>query len=505
MPLFITLIIGLVLSTVHGDDCIPRKFDENSIVCVCNSTYCDSVEIEVPVKGAFRIYTSSQSGQRLESQDGNFENCIDDRGALRLDPTTKYQTICGFGGAFTDAAGLNILSLSVPTQQQLIQTYFGRNGNRYNLGRVPIGGSDFSTRPYTLDDIPGDTTLANFSLAPEDISYKIPYMKKALDLNPDLRFIAGSWTAPPWMKTDNQYVGLFGELKTEYYQTYADYLIKFLETYKQSELPMWAMSTGNEPIDGFFQFVQINSMAWTPQQQATWLVNNLAPALAQSTAGDIKILALDDERYQLPWWIDMMYETEEVDRYLAGIAIHWYSDSLAPSSLLDKTHTKYPDKFIINTEASVTPLPWDTKPVRLGSWRRAELYIRDIIEDLNHWVCGWVDWNLALDKDGGPNWVHNPVDSPIIVNPETDEFFKQPLFYSMAHFSKFLPLGSTRIDLTPSRAIKSVAFLTPNNEVVVVLHNPTYRSKVITINDPDLGAMQIEMPPKSVQTVIYQR
>lgn len=55
-------------------------------------------------------------------------------------------------------------------------------------------------------------------------------------------------------------------------------------------------------------------------------------------------------------------------------------------------------------------------------------------KDLEHWVTGWTDWNLALNMEGGPNWVHNNVDSPVIVNAEKDEFYKQPMFYAMGHF-----------------------------------------------------------------------
>lgn len=49
-------------------------------------------------------------------------------------------------------------------------------------------------------------------------------------------------------------------------------------------------------------------------------------------------------------------------------------------------------------------------------------------------MSGWVDWNLALDQGGGPNWAKNFVDSPIIVNADDDEFYKQPMFYHIGHF-----------------------------------------------------------------------
>lgn len=70
----------------------------------------------------------------------------------------------------------------------------------------------------------------------------------------------------------------------------------------------------------------------------------------------------------------------------------------------------------------------------LGDWSRAEAYATDIMENLLNGVGGWIDWNLALDTKGGPNWASNFVDSPIIVNAKADEFYKQPMFYALGHF-----------------------------------------------------------------------
>ncbi|XP_042855799.1 putative glucosylceramidase 3 [Penaeus japonicus] len=93
----------------------------------------------------------------------------------------------------------------------------------------------------------------------------------------------------------------------------------------------------------------------------------------------------------------------------------------------------------------------DDEKVLLGSWGRAESYAKNIIEDVNHWVTGWLDWNLALDTTGGPNWAANRVDAPIIVNATADEFYKQPMFYALGHFSKFVPGGSVHVG---SRVVK---------------------------------------------------
>ena len=72
-----------------------------------------------------------------------------------------------FGGAFTDAAGININHLSAEAQERLIRAYYSEqggvilidiaskwyiSGSEYGLGRVNIGGCDFSDRPYTYCD-----------------------------------------------------------------------------------------------------------------------------------------------------------------------------------------------------------------------------------------------------------------------------------------------------------------------------------------------------------------
>lgn len=69
-------------------------------------------------------------------------------------------------------------------------------------------------------------------------------------------------------------------------------------------------------------------------------------------------------------------------------------------------------------------------------------------QNLNSNFVGWVDWNLCLNRQGGPTWVGNFVDSPIIVDAKKKEFYKQPMFYAMGHFSKFLPRGSQRIQMS---------------------------------------------------------
>lgn len=61
-----------------------------------------------------------------------------------------------------------------------------------------------------------------------------------------------------------------------------------------------------------------------------------------------------------------------------------------------------------------------------------------------------MDWNLALDVNGGPSRSYD-IDGAVIINQTGAEFYKQPIFYGMGHFSKFVPPGSMRIDVVTTQ------------------------------------------------------
>ncbi|KZC06829.1 Glucosylceramidase [Dufourea novaeangliae] len=470
------LVIGLFTAAGQAKDCVPRSFGTDKIVCVCNATYCDETldnDPKVPPEGHFYWYVSTKTGLRLSMTEGQFSENTRPPFAttvtLTVNSTKKYQTIFGFGGAFTDSAGIQISKLSKPTQDQLIRAYFHpKSGSGYTLGRVPIGGTDFSTRPYTYDDEENDVSLEHFSLAKDDYDYKIPYIRKALEFNPELKLVSAAWSPPTWMKTNDKING-FGFLKKEYYQLYANYILKFLDEYKKNGIDIWAISTGNEPINAYLPFDHLNTLGWTSGTVANWVAKFLGPSLAASEHNNTKILTLDDQRIFLPWFVKHVLSNEQAKKYIAGTAVHWYTDFISPAKVLDETHDAFPDKFILMTEAC-TGTQLDPPRVDKGSWPRGEKYFLSIIE-VRHWTVGWIDWNIALDSTGGPNWIKNFVDSPIIVNAETDEFYKQPMYHALKHFSRFIDRGSSRIFITDDNNVKANAFITPSNEIVVVLYN----------------------------------
>ncbi|XP_019700058.1 glucosylceramidase isoform X2 [Harpegnathos saltator] len=493
------------------DDCVSRVIEPGAIVCVCNSTYCDSVQ-DVEVKeNQYVTYTSTKKGKRLQRSIGNFSSQpISNEIILTVDITQRYQKIFGFGGAMTDAAALNIRTLSNETQQKLLESYYSDKGSEYVFCRIPIAGTDFSTRPYTYDDVPDDFTLSHFHLAKED-DYKMDYlnkMKSVMSKPGNLKIFTTAWSAPPWMKNTDDIK--WGALKFEYYQRYADYICKFLDAYNETGIKMWGITTGNEPFNGIWPFFPFNSMFWSSKTGAIFSANYLAPTLAKA-GYNLVYMTLDDQRYGTPWYPKKVFENEKAKKLFSGTAVHWYADTFISPLRLDELHDMYPDKFILMTEACTGSTLFEEHKVILGCWLRGEQYLSDIIESLSHWITGWVDWNLALNKSGGPNWANNFVDAPIIVMPENDEFYKQPMYYALYHVSKFVSPNSTRIGCTGlgtdmSDLVQAIAFSTPENNIVLVLLNKDEKSYDIAIQDKAIPGKHInlQLPAKSFTTLKYK-
>ncbi|XP_049820602.1 putative glucosylceramidase 4 [Aethina tumida] len=508
-----TVRLGVLLALANyglGKDC-NELLTEYGRVCVCNETYCDTVPILAVPKDSYQLFTTSSEKLGYTTSTGPIEavghGIINN---IKIIYKQK-QTILGFGGSFTDSAGINIYALPEGAQEHLLNSYFGDEGISYSIARVPIGGTDFSTRPYTYDsDHDGDVDLEHFALQEEDILFKIPYIQKALQLTKNnLKLFASVWTAPPWMKTNNDYAGI-GFLKEEHYQVWANYFIRFFEEYKNNDVDFWAVTTQNEPIDGFLPsfLSKINSMGWTTSKMSKWISENFGPTIRNSSFNHLKIIVHDDNRITLAL-LPAILENDEVVQWVDGVGLHWYEDWLLPDSLVENAKSSKKDLFLLGTEACngyMYKMGLD-KSVKLGSWNRAEDYINNImkvnVDDINLGVGGWTDWNMILDEQGGPCYINNFVDAPIIVNNSTGEFYKQPMFYALGHFSKFLLPGSIVLDtdVTSEFAIKSVAVLRPDNLTAIIIFNEEEKEATVNIND-EKGNVSVQIPAKSINTIL---
>ncbi|XP_046667712.1 lysosomal acid glucosylceramidase-like isoform X2 [Homalodisca vitripennis] len=510
-------IIGLlcqILSVTTGVD-VPcaARFGDSGYVCVCNATYCDTLNYPSPPAGQFtHIFTSNHTPGFNSAQGpvGYHQNVLTDEqyttAIITVNTTEKFQKLKGIGGSFTDSFCLNMKNLSEAAGRNLLSSYFSSTGIEYKLGRVPIASSDFSTRTYTYDDTVGDTALKYFNLTEEDFLLKIPTIEAAKALSRhNLSLIGATWTSPSWTKTNKNFPP--GYLQKEYYQYWAQYLIRFLDEYSKVGIDFWAVSAGNEPINPFIigKMFDINSVLWMPMDHRKFVKDHLGPLLQASPHNTTKLITLDDARWYLLWWMDTVMRDPEVADYIDGVALHWYRDTQCPPDLLDQVFRQY-NKFIIYTEACIIPRLDPGLTVDLGSWRRAEIYITDIIEVLNHWSVGFMDWNMALNTQGGPRYPpHGGTDSPIIVNASADEFYKNPMFYGLGHFSKFIAEGSYRVNSTSTLpAIKVLTTINPDGSTSVFLYNQGENNTNILINDINKRtAIRVNITARSMNTVVW--
>ncbi|XP_069650505.1 lysosomal acid glucosylceramidase isoform X5 [Haliaeetus albicilla] len=482
----------LLLQAVHraagARPCSPKYFGRDAMVCVCNATYCDTLDpVVLPALGTYVKYESSKAGKRLERSEGSFQHSLHAPDlVLAVDTTQRYQKVKGFGGSITDAAAMNIFSLPETAQDHLLRSYFSEEGLEYNLVRLPMASCDFSLHAYTYDDVPFDYELAHFSLRDEDTKLKIPLLHRALAMSKrPLSLYASPWTSPTWMKTSESFVGkgtLKGQAGDKYHKTWANYFVRFLDEYAKHNLSFWAVTAENEPSAGLINNYPFQCLGFTAEQQRDFIARDLGPALANSSHHHIQLIILDDNRLHLPHWAKV--------------------DTVVP------THELFPDYFILATEACIGAHFWE-RDVILGCWERGNQYSHSILMNLNHFVAGWTDWNLALDLEGGPNWVKNYVDSPIIVDTSEGIFYKQPMFYHLGHFSKFIPEGSQRVGLIASKESKKVdleytAFLRPDGAVVVVVLNRSLQNITFGLADT-VGLIAAVAPASSIQTYLWKR
>lgn len=311
------------------------------------------------------------------------------------------------------------------------------------------------------------------------------------------------------MKTKDSWSGEDGnQLKSEYYQTWADYHLKWFNLMDSVGLSIWAISTGNEP--SFSTKTPFIGLNWNASNQAEWIAKNLGPTIKQSKYRDTQIHTYDDNRDTLFAWLNEM-NTSHPDAmdFCSAIGVHGYFDSVSSPTILDMTKTNFPDKLLLYTEMcfGVTGPISQTGPT-LGSWKHAEELIDMLMDILLHNVNGYIDWNIILDAHGGPNYIGNVVDAFIIANDDFTEIYKQPLFYVAAHFTKFIVPTSKRIDIRvvgdDATSISALAFLRPDRQVIAIFYNKNPQ-KVISLGiiDASKKRLNIEIQPKSLNTLIY--
>lgn len=466
------------------------------------------------------IFQTSAAGDKLTEVlpvDGEADIVIN------LTPEKKFQTITGFGGAFTESSAWLLNQISTKNREEILKAYFGDAGARYSLCRTHMNSCDFSLGQYCYAPEPGDTALDSFSVD-EDREDIIPMIKAAQAFSTEgFKIVASPWTAPPWMKDNKEWFG--GKLLPEYYPVWARFFSRYAKAYEAEFIPIWAFTVENEPLGNGANW---ESMHYTPQEMADFVKHHLAPQLKKDGIKS-HILVYDQNRgEELEEWSDTLLTDPELLALIYGTAVHWYTSTVDwfPQSL-QYTHNLAPGKAIIHTEGCIdaevphwndddwywrpeaTDWGYDWAPEkdkhRHPKYVPVYRYAQDIIGCLNNWVEGWIDWNMVLDDKGGPNHAQNWCVAPILVKPDTDEVYITPLYYTLAHFSRFIRPGAVRIGFDQNNeSLMATAAQNPDGSIALVVLNTDNSEKTCEVN-LNGASIKIKISAQALQTVIIPK
>jgi glucosylceramidase len=380
-------------------------------------------------------------------------------------PGQLLQTLAGFGGVFNEKGWAALAYLSDADRAQVMGSMFAPGaGLNLTLNRLPIGANDYAIARYTLDDGAEDPAMDRFSID-HDRQLLIPYIKAAQTLNPALRFWASAWTPPPWMKTNNDYDG--GAIRDEpaVYAAHALYLSRFVEEYGKEGIPVEAVAVQNEP--GIAN--NYPSCSWEPSQFLTFVRDYLGPTFQQRGLPTKIILGTFNDPANEKHAMAVLNDPA-ARLFVADLGVQWNALPIAkaargvvPGLPIWQTETDCGNHY---WESSFNPdRPPNDWAYALFTWRNMRTYLTGGAELYSL-------WNLVLDETGKSidSKLPWPQNSPIVVDRPTQKAIYTPMYYAVAHFSRYAGAGSTLLDGKGSGDV--LAFLRPDGKLAVVLVNP---------------------------------
>jgi glucosylceramidase len=413
-----------------------------------------------------------------------------------VDPTRTFQSFIGIGGALTDAAAETFAKLSPGMQEQFLKACFDeKEGIGYSFARTPIHSSDFSSASYTYTE-EGDKELNSFSVA-HDEQFRIPFIKRSIAAaGGQLTLFVSPWSPPAWMK-DNKNMLQGGKLLPEFYQSWADYFIKFIQAYEEHGIPVWGLTVQNEPMAK----QTWESCMYTAEEERDFIKNFLGPTLQKYGLGHIKLIAWDHNRDLMYHRAATILSDPEAAQYVWGIGFHWYESwhGAAIPENVKRVAEAFPNTYLLLTEACNYPFNWDT----FDQWKWGENYGLAMIHDFNNGASAWTDWNILLDETGGPNHVGNFCFAPVHADTHDNTLHFMNSYYYIGHFSKYIRPGAKRITCSSNRAqLLTTGFMNPNGSIAVIVMNPgaTSVSYKLYLGDQTVETVSL---PHSITTLLF--
>ena len=409
---------------------------------------------------------------------------------LLVNTQHRFQTMLGFGGAFTEAAAVTWQRLGPAQREQVLHDYFSHTaGHGYTLCRVHMNSCDFALGNYAHVETPGDTELKSFSID-RDRQALLPFIQAALRVAArPIKLLVSPWSPPAWMKSNGQ-MNHGGQLLPQYRQAWARCFVRFIQAYAAEGAPVWGVSVQNEPA----ATQRWDSCLYSAEEERDFVRDHLGPELAAAGLGHINIVIWDHNRDLMVERANVVYSDAQAAKYVWGTGFHWYGED--HFDYVQLVHDAWPDKQLLFTEGCQEGGP------HIGSWAVGERYAHSMINDLNRWTVGWIDWNLLLDQTGGPNHVGNLCSAPILADTASGTLMHQSAYWVLGHFARFVKPGARRVLCASARQdLEATAFVNHDaTTVVVASHRHEHALRFALCIDGQSRA--VELPPRSIATFV---
>jgi len=438
---------------------------------ICQSLAVFAIKPEKKSPGShFEFWLTDPANNILfKQQDGQlkFSTKAVNSATIEIKPAEIFQSVDGFGWCLTGGSATLLNKMEPSKRLSLLQELFGSGGS--NLGvsylRVSIGASDLSDRVFSYDDLPSgetDVKMEKFSLAPEKADL-IPILKEILSINPKIQILGSPWSPPTWMKTNNKSKG--GSLKSEYYDAYALYFVKYIQGMATEGIRIDAITIQNEPLHPGNN----PSLLMPADEQSAFIKKSLGPTFRNEKI-DTKIIIYDHNADRPDYPLTILNDPEAA-QYIDGSAFHLYGGKI---ETLSKVHDAYPDKNIYFTEQ------WVGAPGNMAGdllWHVRTL----IIGGTRNWCRTVLEWNLAADPKNNPHTDGGCTECLGAITLNGNEITRNPAYYIVAHASKFVSPGSVRIASNLPADLDNVAFKTPEGKFVLIVANSSRQSQSFSI------------------------
>ncbi len=375
--------------------------------------------------------------------------------ALDVDAAEAGHEFLGLGASLTDASAWILATMPPENGARLLRELFSPEGCNLGAIRLNIGASDYSTGLYCYDDTPGDTEMADFSLARDD-EFLVPMAMAAKAVRPDLFVFAAPWSPPGWMKTSGLMIS--GTLRDEFMPALARYFTKYAQAWAERGVPIDAVTTQNETMcDTGGQYP---CCPYTAAQEGVFVRDHLVPALRKAGLGTKIWLHDHDPNKAGVERVRELLAMPGVAEAVDGVAWHCYC---SPGEAVNMAPLKeaHPSLGFYHTENGPHVVIQDRT-----EWWWAE----KVFNMLQNGCSLFTSWNLCLDELGTPATGAHLCGGFVVVDSATGEVSYSPQYRLFRHIGPFVERGARVMRVEGSRdGTRLILFRNPDGTNVLVV------------------------------------